>query len=138
VSSAERADQLNAAVQLRVAFTAKSNKVPLAIIAAATAELLMMDFQIRHRAAALAAPAISPQHLLTQLLVFTRVKPDARLLRTNLLHDANFCATAFRNACWCSPGKNLKKRSMELSRTSGFPLSRFAPAKKSAQIISRQ
>src|SRR5947199_67109 len=79
VSSAECADQLNAAVQLRVAFTAKSNKVPLAIIAAATAELLMMNFQIRHRAAALAAPAISPQHLLTQLLVFARVKPDARL-----------------------------------------------------------
>jgi hypothetical protein len=34
--------------------------------------------------------------------------------------------------------RNLKSRDSECSSTSGFPSSRFAPATKSAQIISRQ
>jgi hypothetical protein len=38
----------------------------------------------------------------------------------------------------CSPGRNLKNLVIEYSSVAGSPLSRFAPAKKSAQIISRQ
>ena len=52
--------------------------------------------------------------------------------------DPAFSVTWSKKTCRCSPGKNLKKCEIEFSSRSGFPLSRFAPARKSAQIISRQ
>jgi hypothetical protein len=38
----------------------------------------------------------------------------------------------------CSSGRNLKNLVIENSNVAGSPLSRLAPARKSAQIISRQ
>ena len=43
-----------------------------------------------------------------------------------------------RNCRCCSLGRNSKKRVIELSKISGLPFARFDPARKSAQIISRQ
>jgi hypothetical protein len=46
-----------------VASRAKCNKVLLRIVAAATAELLVVNFQVRHRAARLTSPTITAQDL---------------------------------------------------------------------------
>jgi hypothetical protein len=45
------------------------DQVQLRIRPALTTKLLMMDLEIGHRAAELAAPAISPKHLLAQILI---------------------------------------------------------------------
>jgi hypothetical protein len=55
----------------------------------------------------------------------------------DLIHDA-LSVTWCRNVCVSSPGRNLKNRNADCKRPSGFSFSRFVPARKSAQIISRQ
>jgi len=64
-------------------------------------------------------------------------KPQARMLWWSAVHDA-FSVICSTNACRCSPGRNLKNRETECKSVSGSPWSRFAPARKSAQIISKQ
>jgi hypothetical protein len=44
---------------------AEGDQVLFGILAGVTAELFVMDFEIRHCAARLTAPAIATQHLLT-------------------------------------------------------------------------
>jgi hypothetical protein len=52
-------------VHASVASTAKRNQVQLGELSAGVAaEFLVMDFQIRHRAAGLTAPAVTMQNLL--------------------------------------------------------------------------
>jgi hypothetical protein len=88
---------------------AERNQIGFRIIASLAAKLLMMEFQIRHRAAQLTAPSIPTQHLLSQILVgdtsspnrpaleriqFTIPSPDVLeegLLRFAVFHD---CETA--------------------------------------------
>src|SRR2546426_2596981 len=59
-------------------------------------------------------------------------EPQAWIPWRNAVHDA-FSVICWTNACRCSPGRNLKNRETECKSTSGFPLSKFAPARKSAQ-----
>src|ERR1039458_3557721 len=62
---------------------------------------------------------------------------DAGRVGSHLAHDA-FSLRPLRNACRCSSGRNLKNLVIENSSISGSPWSRLAPARKSAQIISKQ
>ena len=115
----------------------KCDQVVLRIVTGLTAKLFVMDLQVRHGAARLTPPAIAPQHLLLQSLVRHRIQSQGRGFWTNRAHDA-FSLTAARNACRCSSGRNLKNLVIENSSISGSPWSRLAPARKSAQIISKQ
>ena len=101
------------------------------------AELPVVHLEIRHRAAGLTPPAVATQDLLTKIFVRHGIQPQAGGFRANHCHDA-FSRRFSRKACWCSPGKNLKKRLIEYNSVSGFWSPRLAPARKSAQIISRQ
>jgi hypothetical protein len=47
-----------------VARSAERNQVLFGIVAGATAKLLVMDLQVRHRAAQLTSPAVATQDLL--------------------------------------------------------------------------
>ena len=47
-----------------VARSAKRNEVLLGVIAGLAAKFLVVDFQVRHRAAQLTPPAVAPQNLL--------------------------------------------------------------------------
>src|ERR1019366_5208881 len=107
------------------------------IVAGVVTKLFVMDFQVRHRATRLTSPAIATQHLLPQTLVRNRIQAQEYGPRANRAHEA-FSRRPPRNACLCSPGRNLKNLVIEKSSVSGSPLSRLAPARKSAQIISRQ
>ena len=120
-----------------VAFHAQGDQVRVVIIALLAAQLLVMDLKVLSGAADLTSPAIALQHLFSELVVRLAIKPEAWLLGANPVHEA-FSATSCRKACRCSPGKNLKNRDMDCRSTVGSSLSRFAPARKSAQIISRQ
>jgi hypothetical protein len=115
----------------------ESDQVFLGILAGVAAKLFVVDFQVRHRAALLTPPPVATEDLLPQSFVGLGVEPQAHGLWANRAHDA-FSFRPPRNACLCSPGRNLKNLVIENNNVSGSPLSRLAPARKSAQIISRQ
>ena len=116
---------------------AQGNQVQIVIRALLAAQLLVVDLQVLSGAADLASPAIAAQYLFSELFVELGIKPQARSLGPNPVHEA-FSVTSCRKACRCSPGRNLKNRDMDCRSTVGSSFSRFAPARKSAQIISRQ
>src|ERR1700758_2759378 len=102
-----------------------------------TAKELMMDLQVLHCSASLAFPRVPLQNFLPQLLISDLIEPQACLLWPDGFHDA-LVSTSWTNSLCCCCGKNLKNRVIENRNVSGSPLSKLAPARKSAQIISRQ
>jgi hypothetical protein len=124
-------------VQPFMATSAKRYQVQVVIVALLAAVLLVVDMQVFPGTTDLASPAIAAQYLFSQLVVRFGIEPQAGSLESNLLHKA-IPATWCRKACRCSPGRNLKKRDIDWSSAVGSSLSKFAPARKSAQIISRQ
>src|SRR6266436_7777088 len=115
----------------------ESDQVLLGIVSGLASVLLVVNFKVQPRAASLASPAVLLQDLLTQLLVRSRIEPQTRTFWLNRAHEARPFSCS-RNACFCSPGRNLKNCRIDCNNISGFPSSRCAPARKSAQIISRQ
>jgi hypothetical protein len=124
-------------VYQRVTYEAERNQVLLGIITALTTKFLVVNLQIRSASAALTSPTIAAQYLLPKLFVELAIKSHARLFGCNPVHKA-FSVTSWRKACRCSPGRILKNRDMDCKSSVGSSFSRFAPARKSAQIISRQ
>ena len=120
-----------------MAAAAQGNQVQFVIRTLPAAKLLMVDLQVLSGAADLALPAIAAQYLSTEFFVKLGIKLQTRSLGSNSIHDA-FPVTSCRKACRCSPGRNLRNRDMDCRSSVGSSFSRFAPARKSAQIISRQ
>ena len=81
-----------------VTIKAKRDQIAFTIAARVAAKLFVVGFKVDHGTAQLASPAISPQHLLAELLVILLLEPERRLFRQNLLHW--ICSfTICRNAC---------------------------------------
>ena len=120
-----------------VACSAECNQILLRVVARVAPKLAVVDLKVGHRPAQLASPTIATEHLIAQLFIQLGIEPQACVFRLDSSHDA-FSVTWCRNVCLSSLGRNLKNRRADCKRTSGFSFSRFAPAKKSAQIISRQ
>src|SRR5207245_5108701 len=116
---------------------AQRNEIISEVTSAMAAQLLVMDLQRFHAAAGLASPSVALKHLSLKMPVGISVQSPARLFRPCPVHDAPWFSCS-RKASLCASGRNLKKRETECKSNCGFPLSRFAPARKSAQIISRQ
>jgi hypothetical protein len=108
-------------VQCFVAVSAQGNEVQIVVVALLAPVLLVVDMQILPGTADLASPAIAGQNLLSELVVRFGIKPQARTLGSNLLHEA-FPVTSCRKACRCSPGRNLKNRDIDCSSTVGSSL----------------
>jgi len=64
------------------------------------------------------------------------IQADRGTLRPDLAPAASL--TCWRNSCLRVAGNSRKSRIMDSSKILGLPLSKRAPASKSAQIISRQ
>ena len=129
--------ELSPAMQGRMTCYADVNEILLGVVAGVAAELFVMDFQVRHSAAQLTPPTVAAQHLLPQTVVRNRIQAHPRELRAQRAHET-FSLRPSRNACRCSWGRNLKNLAIENSIVSGSPWSKLAPARKSAQIISKQ
>jgi hypothetical protein len=124
-------------VQPFMAPGAQCNQIQIVIRALLAAQLLMVDLQVLRGATDLAFPAVAAQYFSSKLFVGFGIKPQARLFGSNPDHEA-FSVTSCRKACLCSPGRNRKNRDIDCRSTVGSSFSKFAPARKSAQIISRQ
>lgn len=120
-----------------MAIDAQRNQVFFQVGAGLAAKLFVMNFQVQHRAARLTSPAVTTKDKLPQLLVRHRIQPQVGRLVAHLTHN-DLSLRLPRKACRCSAGRNLKNLVIENSNISASPLSRLAPARKSAQIISRQ
>jgi len=53
-----------------VAIKAKRDQIAFVVLAGVAAELCVVDFKVGHGTAQLTTPAISPQYLLTKILIF--------------------------------------------------------------------
>jgi hypothetical protein len=96
-----------------------------------------MDLKVLPPPTVLASPVVSPEDLETKTLIYVFSEHQSRRLWTDRGHET-LSLTCCMKACFSETGKNLKNLSMDCNRISGLPFSKFAPARKSAQIISRQ
>ena len=119
-----------------MALRAQGDEIFLSVIALLAPEPGVVDLQIRHGATGLASPAIALKHLQAQLLVGSYIQANSRPSLQCAVHAA--CVTSRRNEALSAAGKKRNNRSMENSRILGSAFSTCAPARKSAQIISRQ
>jgi hypothetical protein len=67
---------------------AKRNQILLGIITGLAAKFLVMNLKVRHRAAGLASPAVSVQHMVVELFVQSGIKMEARPPWSDAIHDA--------------------------------------------------
>jgi hypothetical protein len=116
----------------------KGYQVVFCIRTRLTAEPYVVNLQVRPRSTELAFPAIPPQYFVAQHGIIFGVEVNARSLPQKSCHVAALSAAWSRNRRLYSPGRNVKKRTADRRRMSGSRLSRLAPARKSAQIISKQ
>ena len=84
---------------------AQRNEVVFLVFARMAAKLLMMNFEISHRTAELASPAIPSQHLFTEFGIVIYSEPKRSRFYAGLIHGAG-AFTIAANACCCSPGRN--------------------------------
>jgi hypothetical protein len=106
------------------------------VITQSASRLNMMDLEALRSPAPLATPAISLQDFMAKLAIGCRVKPQAWSSSTELSQSVTW--TFSSNCCLCSFGRPSTSRVNEGSRASVLPDSKLTPARKSAQIISRQ
>ena len=119
-----------------MALATKHDKILLSICSQVASANDVMDLELIAPAAVLALPAIPLKNLEAELGVIFGVKPRPRAFGSFFVHADRRILS--RNRCCCGEGRKPKNRSSDISSTSGLPLSRLAPARKSAQIISRQ
>ena len=112
------------------------DQVRFLIIASLAAKSSMVNLEIGEASTSLASPTIATQNLFAELVVGARREANTRSFFCG--RQAAFPMAWCRNSFLCSAGRNWKTRTSARSRMFGSALSRFAPATKSAQIISKQ
>jgi hypothetical protein len=123
-------------VGVLVAFDAKSYEILCRIIAELASRLNMMDLKILHSPARLTTPAISFQNFEAKLAISLGLKPQAGPHCTDLLQNPT--CTSSRSCFRCGFGRPMTSRVRQGNRASWLPASKLTPARKSAQIISKQ
>jgi hypothetical protein len=123
-------------VSVLVALDTKSYKILSRIIAQAASWLDVMDLETLRSPAPLATPAISLQDFAAELAISFKVKLQAWSSGTDPGQSVTW--TFSRSCRLCGIGRPSTSRVNEGRRASVLPVSRLTPARKSAQIISRQ
>jgi hypothetical protein len=121
---------------LSVAARAECQQIFRSVIAQIAPCLNVMDLKILHRTAGLAAPPVTHNHRSPQSAIGMGIEANSRTFW--LKHSQEALSRFSRNCCFCGDGKSLKRRSKASSSILASPFSMLTPARKSAQIISRQ
>jgi hypothetical protein len=117
--------------------TAEGDEILFHILSQQASQLNVMDLQILGTSASLASPTIALEHLLAEPPIVIPIQAKPALSWDAKIHDA--FGIRSKNSCRCAFGSSRYIRLSAKSRQSELPeTSRFAPARKSAQIISRQ
>jgi hypothetical protein len=123
-------------VSALVTLDAKSYEILSRVITQTAPRLNVMDLKILHPPTPLAAPAISLQDFPAELAISFRIKPQAGPLGSDSLQSVT--CTSSRSFLRCGFGRPMTSRMRQGNRASRLPASNLTPAKKSAQIISKQ
>jgi len=115
---------------------AKSDQILSRVIALSTSWLNVMGLEILHPPARLATPPISLQNFLAELAISFRFKPQAVSLCAN--PSQSVTCTSSRSCFLCGFGRPTTSRVRQGNKASRLPASKLTPARKSAQIISKQ
>ena len=123
-------------VSVLVAIDAKNYEILSRIIAEAAARLNVVNLKIFHLPVPLASPTVAFQDFTAELAISFRIKPQPGPL----------CSDSFQNVTWtsssscfrCDFGRPMTSRERQGNKASRLPASKLTPARKSAQIISKQ
>ena len=115
---------------------AEGDQILGSVIAQSAPRLNVMDLKILHSPARLATPAISLQDFPAELAISFRVKPQAWPLGADPFQSVT--CTSSRSCFLCGFGRPMTSRVRQGNRASWLPASKLTPARKSAQIISKQ
>ena len=119
-----------------VASCAKCNQILGYIVPEMAPPSDVMNLQVFHRTAILTTPAVALENLSTEILVRRWRKAYSRLLSPQSGHVV--LSTPPKNSSFCVFGSKWKSRDRESSKMFESVSCKFAPARKSAQIISKQ
>jgi len=123
-------------VSFVVALCTKSYQILGCVIAQAAPRLNVMDLKILHSPARLTSPAISLQDFAAELAISFWIKPQAGPFCTN--PSQHVTCTSSRSCFLSGFGRQMTSRVRQGNRASWLPASKLTPARKSAQIISKQ
>jgi hypothetical protein len=115
---------------------AEGNQILGSVIAQSAPPLNVMDLKILPAPAPLASPAISLQDFTAELTIGFWIKPQARPHGADPFQ--NVTCTSSRSCFLCGFGRPMTSRVRQGKRASRLPASKLTPARKSAQIISKQ
>ena len=115
---------------------AEDDQILGSIITQSAPPLNVMDLKIFHAPARLTTPPISLQDFMAELAISFRIKPQPGSLATDPHQSAT--RTLSRSCLIFGFGRPRTSRINEGKRASRFPVSVLTPARKSAQIISKQ
>jgi len=115
---------------------AEGNQILGNIIAKSAPLLNVMDLKTFHSPARLTAPAISLQNFATELAISFWIKPQSGPFGTDSCQSVT--RTFSRSCLIFGFGRPTTSRVRHGSRASWLPASKLTPARKSAQIISKQ
>ncbi len=115
---------------------AESDQILGSVIAQSAPRLNVMDLKIFHAPARLATPAISLQDFAAELAISFRIKPQAWPFGSD--PSQSVTCTSSRSCFLCGFGRPMTSRVRQGNRASWLPASKLTPARKSAQIISKQ
>ena len=119
-----------------VARYAEGDEILDSVIAQSAPRLNVMDLKILHTPARLTMPAVSLQDFPAELAISFRIKPQPWALGTD--PGQNVTCTSSRSCFRCGFGRPMTSRVRQGNRASRLPASKLTPARKSAQIISKQ
>ena len=98
--------------------------------------LNVVDLKAFHAPARLATPSISLQDFAAELAISFRIKHQAGLLGAYPCQSVT--CTSSRSCFLCGFGRPMTSRVRQGNKASRLPASKLTPARKSAQIISKQ
>jgi hypothetical protein len=123
-------------VGVLVALGAKSYEILCRVVPQVAPPSNVMDLKTFHPPTPLAMPAVSLQDFAAELAIGFRVKPQPWPFGTHSSHSVTW--TVSRSCLICGLGRPSTSRVSEGKRASWLPVSNLTPARKSAQIISKQ
>jgi hypothetical protein len=123
-------------VSVLMAFDAKSYEILSRVITQSAPRLKVMDLKILHASTRLAMPTVPLQDFTAELPISLGVKPQPRPFGTH--SGQSVTCTSSRSCFRCGFGRPMTSRVRQVKRASWFPVSKLTPARKSAQIISKQ
>jgi hypothetical protein len=116
-----------------VTVSAERDEIPFGIFPQQATRVQVVNLEIGETPAVLTSPSITLQNLVAELSIGFGVEAPPR---PETLHEGIHVFSI--NCVWRGDGRRPNRRRKEDSSAPGSPLSRFAPARKSTQIISRQ